>query len=145
MRTNESSNTTAEIRILKEVFAAINRNDLPACLEYFDPQVERIEPEGYATAGLHRGREKVQANVSAGRGTWAEGSCDPERFLVAGDKVIVFLHARVRLKDKIDWIDGRFADVFTFRHGTIIQWRTFWENQEALDWVRVKDPSFFSA
>lgn len=140
MSTNESSSMTAEIEILKKLFAAINRNDTSACLEYFDPQVERIEPESHETVDIYRGRENVRVHISESRGTWAEGSCDPERFLVAGDKVIVFLHARVRLKDKIDWIDGRFADVFTFCKGNIIQWRTFWERQEALEWVGIQDP-----
>ena len=36
----------------------------------------------------------------------AEGSCELERFIVAGDKIVVFVHARVRLKDHTEWTDG---------------------------------------
>ena len=78
-------------------------------------------------------------NVKRGRGTWAEGACEPERFIVADDKVVVLLHVRVRRKDHTDWIDGRLGDVYTFRDGKAIQFRTFAEPQEALEWVGVED------
>src|SRR6186713_738972 len=106
---------SAETEALKQFFAAINRNDMQATTKDFDPQIVRIEPEGHETAGTYRGIEEVQEHVKKGRGTWAEGTCQPEKFLANGDKVVVYLHARVRLKDATDWIDGRFADAFVFR------------------------------
>jgi hypothetical protein len=45
---------------------------------------------------------------------------------------------RVRLKDHTDWIDGRFADVHTFRSGKVIQIRTFGKRQDALEWASAK-------
>jgi ketosteroid isomerase-like protein len=127
-----------ETEILKEVYAAINRNDIPAALKNFDPQIERIEPEGFATGGTYRGLAEVKAHLSQGRGTWAEGTCEPEEFIAAGDKVVVFLYVHVRLKNKTEWIEGRFADGFIFRNDMIIQMRTFAERQEALDWAGFK-------
>jgi uncharacterized protein len=121
-----------ETEALKEFFAAINRNDMQAIVKDFDPQIVRIEPEGFPTAGTYRGITEVQEHVTKGRGTWAEGTCEPERFLVNGDKVVVYLHALVRLKDSPDWIDGRFADGFVFRNGKIIQYLSFGERAEAL-------------
>jgi hypothetical protein len=32
-----------------------------------------------------------------------------------------------------DWIDGRFADVYTFRNGKVIQMRSFGNRREALE------------
>lgn len=128
----------AEVEAVKETYAAINRNDIPAALKHFDPQMEWIEPPDYPGGGTHRGHAAVLANISKGRNTWAEGSCELERFIVAGDKIVVFVHARVRLHDHTDWIDGRFADVYTFRNGKAIQMRSFGERQEALEWVGVK-------
>ena len=127
-----------EIEILKQFFAAINRNDLPGITQYFDPQIVRIEPEGFPTAGTYRGIAEVQGIVTKGRGTWAEGTCEPEKFLIHGDKVVVYLHVRVRLKDSLDWIDGRFADGFVFRAGKIIHYRTFGERREALQWAGIE-------
>jgi ketosteroid isomerase-like protein len=125
-----------EIEVVKKIFAAINRNDIVGMIAFFDPQIVRIEPEGHATAGVWRGHEEVKAHFIQGRSTWAEGSCEPVKFEVVGDKVIAFLHVQVRLKNKTEWIDGRIADVFTFRNGKVIQMQTFWENEEAIEWVK---------
>jgi len=130
---------SAETEALEQFFAAINRNDMQAMTRDFDPQIVRVEPEGYSTSGTYRGIAEVQEHVTKGRGTWAEGTCDPEKFLVNGDKVVAYLHARVRLKDTTDWIDGRFADGFQFRNGKITQYLTFWERVDALKWAGIED------
>ncbi len=123
---------------LKQFFAAVNRNDMQAITKDFDPEIVRIEPEGFPTAGTYRGIADVQAHVTKGRGTWAEGTCKPEKFLEHGDKVVVYLHAWVRLKDATEWIDGRFADGFVFRNGKIIEYLSFGERAEALKWADIK-------
>ena len=125
--------------VLKQFFAAINRNDMQAIIKDFDPEIVRIEPEGFPTAGTYRGITEVQEHVRKGRGTWAEGTCEPERFLETGETVVVYLHARVRLKDSTEWIGGRFADGFVFRDGKIIQYLSFGERAEALDWAGIED------
>jgi len=130
---------STEIQALERFFAAINRNDMQAVTEDFDPQIVRIEPAGFPTAGTYRGITAVQEHVTKGRGTWAEGTCEPEKFLVNGDRVVVYLHARVRLKDSTDWIGGRFADGFEFRKGKIVQYLSFWERMDALKWAGLED------
>ena len=130
---------STEIEALNQFFAAINRNDMWAIIKDFDPQIVRIEPEGFPTAGTYLGIAEVQKHVAKGRGTWAEGICEPEEFFTHGDKVVVYLHARVRLKDSTDWIDGRFADGFVFRAGKIIQYLTFGERRDALKWAGIEE------
>jgi len=124
---------------LEQFFDAINRNDMQAVTQDFDADILRIEPEGYPTAGTYRGIAEVQAHIMKGRGTWAEGTCKPEKFLMNGDKVVVYLHAWVRLKDATEWIGGRFADGFVFRNGKIVEYRTFWERAQALEWAGIKE------
>jgi hypothetical protein len=58
---------------------------------------------------------------------------------VNGDKVVVYLHARVRLRNTADWVGGRFADGFVFRSGKIIEYLSFGERAEALKWAGIKD------
>ena len=128
-----------EVDALKQFFAAVNRNDMQAMTRDFDPQIVRIEPEGFPTAGTYRGIAEVQEHVRKGRGTWAEGSCEPEKFLIKGDKIVVYLHARVRLNDATDWTGGRFADGFAFRDGRITEYRSFGERVQALEWAGIQD------
>ena len=130
---------SAEIEALEQFFAAINRNDMRSITRDFDPQIVRIEPEGFPTAGTYRGIAEVQEPMSKGRATWAEGTCEPEEFFTHGDKVVVYLHARVRLKDSTDWVGGRFADGFVFRAGKIIQYLSFGERREALKWAGIEE------
>ena len=129
------------VQALNDFFAAINRNDMQAMTKDFDPAIVRIEPPSFPMAGTYRGIEQVREHVRAGRGTWAEGTCEPEGFFVNGDKVVVYLHVRVRVHDATDWIDGRFADGFVFRDGKITDYLSFGERQEALDWAGIDDPA----
>lgn len=122
---------------LTQFFAAVNRNDMQAMIKDFDPEIVRVEPVGFPTSGTYRGIAAVQAQFSSARGTWAEGSCDPERFIQQGDKVVVYVHVRVRLKNSTDWIDARFADGFAFRDGKITHYLTFGQRPDALKWAGV--------
>ena len=114
---------------------------MQAVAKDFDPQIVRVEPEGFPTAGTYRGIAEVQEHIAEGRGTWAEGTCQPEEFLMNRDKVVVYVHVRVRLKDSTDWVGGRFADGFVFRDGKITQYLSFGERVDALRWAGMEDDS----
>ena len=131
------TNSDPAIEALRQFYAAINRNDMDAVARELDPQVVRVGPEGFPSSGTYRGTASVLEIFRKGRGTWAEGSCDPQDFLVQGDKVVVSVHVRVRLNGKTDWIDARIADGFVFRQGKIVEFLTFVERAEALRWAGI--------
>src|SRR5262245_43219382 len=122
---------------LKELYAALNRNDIEAAVNALDPQIAWIEPAEYTGGATVHGREAVAAHLKRARATWAEGSCEPERFVVAGDKVVVFIHVHVRLKTETEFRDGRHAAVYTFRDGKAIEMRIFDDERDALEWAGV--------
>ena len=126
-----------DLTTLRLFFAAINRNDMDSMAELLASDVLRVEPEGFDTAGTYIGVDAVRECVQKGRGTWAEGSCNPEDFLINGGKVVVYLHARVRLERNNEWVGGRFADGFVLRDGKIVEYRTFWERKDALAWADI--------
>lgn len=128
---------TAETETVKDAYAALNRNDVEGFVAAFDPQIVRIEPDDFPMAGTYNGIDAVKEHVKQGRSTWAEGACEPTWFVVNGDKVIVFLDIHVRLKDQTEWIDGRIADVYTFRNGKATEFRTFGDEREALEYAGV--------
>lgn len=129
-----------KVETLTQFYAAINRYDVPAIMRHFDPQIVRVEPEGFPTSGTFRGLDELEAHIVKGRGSWAEGSCDPEKFLLEGDKAVVYLHAHVRKHGATEWIDGRFADGFVFCDGRLVEFRTFGTRAEALAWAGMEDP-----
>jgi ketosteroid isomerase-like protein len=132
---NVTSPLTTETETLREAYAALNRGDIPGFVERFDDDIEWVEFAESPDGGTYNGRAAIEAHATQARGTWAEGSCEPERFIVAGDKVIVFVHVRVRLKNETDWREGRIADVYTFRNGKSIHVRLFLDRRQALEWA----------
>ena len=132
-----TASAEAEIEAIREAYAALNRNDVPAMVKTFDLQIERIEFAESPQGSSYHGLEAVKAHISKARDTWAEGSCEPERFIIAGDRVIVLVLVRVRLKHETEWREGHTADVFTFRNGKLVQFRTFAEEAQALEWAGV--------
>ena len=46
---------SAETLALEQFFQAVNRNDMEAITKDFHPEIVRIEPEGFPTAGTYRG------------------------------------------------------------------------------------------
>jgi ketosteroid isomerase-like protein len=135
---NTTPGFEAQERAVREFYAALNRNDIPGFLSLLDPEIEFIEPSDYPEGGTTRGIADVEALLIRARGTWAEGGCEPERIVAAGDRIIAYVHVHVRLKDHTEWIDGRLADVFAFRDGKISHKRTFDQPEQALDWVGVE-------
>lgn len=132
-----TSNQNSNEDIAKEVYAAINRNDIPGVIKLFDPNIERIEPEGFPSSGIYRGHEAVMTHFSQARSKWAEGSCEPEQFITLGNKVVVFVHVHVRLQNKTEWNKGDIADGFIFKNGKVIHMKTFLEREQALKWVGI--------
>jgi ketosteroid isomerase-like protein len=126
---------TPEAEALRDAYAALNRNDIEGFLSIFDPEILRVEPDGFPMAGTYRGIDEVREHVVRGRSTWAEGSCEPVRFTVNGDKVVLALHVHVRLKGETNRVEGDMADGFLFRDGKAIEFRSFENENEALEWA----------
>jgi ketosteroid isomerase-like protein len=136
-------NTPAQnlaIRALRRAYAAFNRNDIEATVEALSPEIEWTEPAEFPGGGTYHGHDEVKAYLTESRAGWVEGSSDPERFLVAGDKIVVFVHARVRTKASSLWRETSLADVFTFRDGKAIHMRAFADRREALEWAKGAGP-----
>jgi len=129
----------AEIAALKEFYAALNRNDIESAVKSFDALIAWMLPIDYPTGGNYQGLEAVKALLSRSRANWAEGSCDPEKYFAAGDKIAVFIAVHVRLKTETEWRTGRHAAAWTFRNGKAIEMRIFDDTQQALEWVGVND------
>lgn len=131
----QSSSSEKVIADLREAYAAFNRGDIDAALKPFDVQIEWSEPPEFPGGGMYHGLDGVKRYLTQSRAGRAEGNSEPERFIVAGNRIIVFVHARVRPQGSEKWKDVRLADVYTIRNGKAIQMRAFVDRQEALRWA----------
>lgn len=84
------------------------------------------------------GPKEVRAYLTQSRAGWIEGRSEPEQFLPAGDKVVVFVHARFRPKgNPSDWTEVRLADVYTFRGDVIVAMHAFANRRDALKYAGI--------
>jgi ketosteroid isomerase-like protein len=131
----KSAQTEQMIIALRAAYAAFNRGDIDAAAEPLDAQIEWSEPAEFPGGGTYHGREGAKKYLAQSRASWAEVISEPEQFIPAGNRIVVFVHARVRPKNSDEWQEVRLADVYTFHNGKAVQMRAFADRQEALRWV----------
>ena len=127
--------TEQAIAELRAAYAAFNRGDIDTAVRWLDPQVEWTEPAEFSGGGTYHGIEGAKRYLSQSRAGADEVISEPERFIVSGDRIVVFVHARVLPKNSNTWQDVRLADVYTFHDGKVTQMRAFANRQDALHWV----------
>jgi ketosteroid isomerase-like protein len=137
----ESPQMEQLITSLRAAYAAFNRGDVDAAVEPLDTQIEWSEPSEFPGGGTYHGRDGVKQYLAQSRAAWAEVISEPEQFIAAGNRIVVFVHARVRPKNGNEWQEVRLADVYTFRNGKAIQMRAFADRQEALRWADARVPN----
>jgi uncharacterized protein len=130
-----SAQTEQRISMLRRAYAAFNRGDIDAAVESLDEQIEWSEPPEFPGGGMYHGRGGAKQYLAQSRAAWADVISEPKQFVTAGDRIVVFIHARVRPKESNDWQEVRLADVYTFRGNKAIQMRAFADHQEALHWA----------
>lgn len=118
---------TIETEIVKNIYEALNKNDIAGVVKYFDPEIVRVEWEGTPSEGTFRGLSEVTAHFTQGRSTWEEGGCFPQELIVEGNNVTAMVHVRVRQKNKTEWNEGRIRDVWTFRDQKVIKFQSYFK------------------
>jgi ketosteroid isomerase-like protein len=136
----QMENTSQPERMISDLwnaYAAFNRGDIDAALKPLDPQIEGSEPLEFPGGGTYHGLAGVKPYLTQSRAGFEEGASEPEQFIPAGNRIVVFVHTRVRPRDNKEWHDLRLADVCTIREGKAVEMRAFNDRQEALRWVGV--------
>lgn len=123
------------IEALRGAYAAFNRGDIDAAVAPLDADIEWTEPVSFPNGGMYHGREGARKYLAQSRAGLAEGTSEPEQFIVAGNRIVVFVHAHVRPKASGEWLDIRLADVYTVKGGRIVAMNAFADRDEALKWA----------
>ncbi|MDT3400977.1 nuclear transport factor 2 family protein [Mucilaginibacter terrae] len=126
-----------DIEIIRQFYSGINRNDIEFVLTLMDVDVSRIEPEEFSAAGIYQGHSDLRKHLTAGRSTWAEGTCEPVDFFSNGNKIVATVHIKVRLNNQSEWIDARIADGFMIKDGLVMEFNSFANIQNAFAWANI--------
>jgi ketosteroid isomerase-like protein len=131
--------TDEAISELRVAYAAFNRGDIDAAVHLLSPDVEWIEPSEFSGGGTYHGIEGAKRYLSHSRASAEQVISQPERFIPSGNRIVVFVYARVLPKGSNAWQDIRLADVYTFNGGKVTQMRAFADRQMALQWVGIAE------
>ena len=137
---SNSPQTEARVAILRAAYTAFNRGDISAAVQSLDENIDWTEPTEFPGGGSYPGRDGAKQYLTNSRASVAEVISEPEQFIPAGDRIVVFVHARVRPQNSSTWQEVRLADVYLFRDLTPIQMRAFANRQQALDWANSNPP-----
>ena len=107
--------TSAAIASLRSAYASFNRGDIDAAVRFLDDNVEWVEPREFPGGGTYLGREGAKQYLTQSRAGVAQVVSEPEEFIPAGDRIVVFVHARVLPKGSETWQDVLLAVVYRFR------------------------------
>jgi ketosteroid isomerase-like protein len=129
------------IETLRAAYAAFNRGDIEAAVQGMHPKVEWTEPLEFPGGGTYHGVDGVKTCLTQSRNAWADVHSEPERFIPAGDRIVVFVHARVRPMGSDEWQEVRLADVYTFSRGKVVHMQAFADREDALRAVGIEEPS----
>lgn len=78
------------LEIVRDIYDAFGRGDIPAVLAVLAPDIEWTEAKGFPTGGTYHGPEAVVESVFKRLGKeWRGFKAVPEEFLATGDAVVV--------------------------------------------------------
>jgi ketosteroid isomerase-like protein len=101
--------------------------------EFADPQIEWQTADAPTQQGTWRGIEGIMEFFETLIEAFDETHQFPERFIDAGDRVVVFVHTVARAHASGMEIDEHWAHVTTFRDGKIVRIQMFREHADALE------------
>ncbi|MGA8217823.1 MAG: nuclear transport factor 2 family protein [Solirubrobacterales bacterium] len=114
---------------VKEGFAAHNRGDLDALVEFYDPDAvfETL------LLGTHRGNEAIRMIYEENQKTLAGYDVEPVELIDAGEKVVAVVRMVGAGSASRISLDEGFAFVFTVRNGRCVREQAFRNRQEAVE------------
>lgn len=122
--------------IVKGLYAAFARGDVPAVLGLFDPKIEWKEAEGYkyADGNPYVGPQAVAEGVFQRLMTDIDQfTVIPENVIDAGDTVVVQGRYQGTMKATGTRLDAQFAHVFVLRDGKLIRFQQYTDTGQ---WTR---------
>ena len=126
------------MRVVRSVFELWNAGDMDAIRDLCDPDVEWRGPPGWPEPGPYVGRDAVMRQLEQLRSTWDSNAFElTSDFIDAADRVAVRLIWHGAGQGPEANIAG--TGVYTVRNGRVCGIEFFWEHQEALDAIGLRE------
>ena len=121
------------VELARKGYEAIARRDFHAVLDLMHPDIEAHDPPEVPDATVHRGHDEVRRDWEQTWELFEDFSIDVERYIDAGDELVVFLCYRARARGSNAPLDAQMAHVWTIRDGKAIRFRQYLDRATALE------------
>ena len=128
MRSDQDSVSEKNVELIRELYAAVEKDDFGAALGFFHPEVEWLPTEG-----TYHGLEGVGASFIEWMEPWDEHSVELEEVVGSGEQVLATVRLRARGQGSGMEIDQRFFQVHTVRDGKIVRMVEFVDREPAAE------------
>jgi ketosteroid isomerase-like protein len=115
----------ANLDIVRSVYAAWNREDLPGPRELLDPDVEYVNPPDAVEPGTRRGLDAFAQAVAKTLEGWETWRMEVEDLEAHGEDVAVVLSYRARGRVSGVEVAGRESALWTVRDGHVVRYAWF--------------------
>jgi ketosteroid isomerase-like protein len=130
------------VEALRRVYEQMAQGNFWAALKIFDPEIAwewSSSMSGLTGIGTYHGIEGVEAATRDQFEVWDWFWQEGEEFIEAGDDVVVLTRQHGRLKGSDREVESKAANVWTFREGSAVRFRSYDSRAEALEAVGLSE------
>jgi ketosteroid isomerase-like protein len=128
------------VEIVRRTASALATGDWRGAFETWDPQIEWHFEREAVISGLRRGRDEVRAALASFMTEWEDFAIEIEDLIAADDeRVVMLVHLTGRGRGSGVPLDFQEANVFTIRGGRIVTVKEYFDREQALEAVGLRD------
>ena len=116
---------------LRRAYAAFSA-DKTVPWDMLDPAIEHDQRAGLFLDGVFYGTEGVRAALEEIHADWDDLRFDTEDIVDLGDRYLVLLRMRARVRDSEAELDAQIAHVWEFRGDRAVRWGVYGDRADAL-------------
>jgi ketosteroid isomerase-like protein len=127
------------VEVVRSVYEAWARNDLPGPARLFDAHIEYVNPPNAVEPGTRQGLaafSRAVHDVFAGLEAW---QIEPERFIPAGERVAVVVRYRAHWRASGVDVEAHESALWTVRDGKVVRYEWFHGPNDALEAVGLRE------
>ena len=121
------------VEVVRSVYEAWGRDDLPGPAHFFDEQIEYINPPGAVEAGTRHGLAAFSSAVRDAFEGWESWQIEPERLIPAGERVAVVVRYRAHWRVSGVDVEAHESALWTIRGGKVVRYEWFHGPNDALE------------
>jgi uncharacterized protein len=127
------------VEIVRRVYEAWARNELPGPARLFDAQIEYVNPPAAVESGTRHGLVAFTRAVHDAFEGWEAWQIEPERFIPAGEQVAVVVRYRAHWRTSGVDVAAHESALWTVRDGKVVRYEWFHGPNDALEAVGLSD------